>query len=263
MRSFLGVPRVMFSIFNIEVTYYGFLIALGILCGIGVAFLICKIKKYDMNIPINVALFAVPLAIIGARLYYFVLHGNSFTQFFNFRTGGLAIYGAVIGGFLGVVVSSLIFKYNILKVCDIAAPCLILGQAIGRIGCYFSGCCYGVETTSEFFKNFPFSIEINGTYHLATMLYESLFNFLTFIALMVLTKNTNKIGLVTSGYLISYGTIRGILENFRDPSEALTVGHSIRASQLLSIILVIIGTILLFLIFSYYEKKKEKKYAKV
>ena len=136
-----------FSIFGFEIAWYGLIVALGMLFGVIVAILICNRKKISKEMPIDIALFALPTAIIGARLYYCIFNGvSSFWQIFRIWDGGMAIYGGVIGGFLGVLLCCKIKKYSLLEACDLAAPCLILGQAIGRIGCYFGGCCYGVET---------------------------------------------------------------------------------------------------------------------
>lgn len=239
-----------FSIFGIKVSYYGLIMACAMLAGVLCAYFICKKKDYSLSMPINLALYALPLAIIGARLYYCALNGvDNFVDIFKVWEGGMAIYGGVIGGFIGVLICCKIHKYSLLKACDIAAPCLILGQAIGRFGCYFAGCCYGVETTNELLQVFPLSVLIDGEWHLATFFYEAFFNFIGFLLLILLVLRTEKNGTVTAGYLIIYGTTRGILEQFRDPRESLMLFNSgIKASQLLSIVLIIVGTIMLFIL---------------
>lgn len=241
-----------FNIFGLDIKFYALFTALGMVFGIIFAILICKKKGYDKNMPIDLGLFALPSAIIGARLYYCIFNGvESFSEIFAINKGGMAIYGGVIGGFLGVLLCCKIKKYSLLHACDIVAPCLILGQAIGRIGCYFAGCCYGVETTIESLKIFPISTiqDYDGKWHYATFFYESLLDFLGFIFLMFLTFKNNKRGVITAGYLITYGTIRVILEQFRDQAESLMLGNTdIKVSQLLSLMLVIFGILLLILI---------------
>ncbi len=253
-----------FTLFGYEIAWYGVIVALGMLMGVVCAIIICKKKKYDFSIPINLALWALPLAIVGARIYYCILHGVSdFWQIFRIWDGGMAIYGGVIGGFLGVVICCKIHKYSLLEACDLAAPCLLLGQAIGRIGCYFGGCCYGIETTNEALMKFPFSVQImteNGLeWHLATFFYEAFFNLIGFIVLMILTFKVKKKGIVTASYLIIYGTVRAVLEYFRDPAESLMLGNTgIKASMLLSIILAIVGIVILCLAI-YFDKKRRQE----
>lgn len=256
MENFLLITNSI-SIFGREISFYGLLISIGMLLGVVVALYIVKKKGYNKEMPINLALYALPCSIVGARLYYCIFHGvNDFWQIFRVWEGGMAIYGGVIGGFLGLLICSRIHKYSLLVCCDIVAPCLILGQAIGRIGCYFAGCCYGVETTDPMLMFFPLSVQINGTWHLATFFYESFIDLMGFIVLFVLTHKISTKGVVTSGYFIIYGTARAILEAFRDPRECLMVG-SVRVSLLLSVILVVAGAVMLFVILRKERKTNE------
>jgi len=238
-----------FTIFNFFISWYGIIISFAMIMGLCVAFFICKKKNYRMDLPIDLALFALPFAIIGARIYYCIFNGvESFSQIFRIWEGGMAIYGGVIGGFLGIVVCCAIKKEDLIKACDLAAPCLILGQAIGRIGCYFAGCCYGIETINPALQFFPMSVEINGVWHLSTFFYESFFDLISFIILLFIALKTSRKGITTSCYLIFYGVIRAVLEQFRDPSESLTLlNTNIRVSQALSILLIILGVVTLAL----------------
>ncbi len=246
-----------FNIFGLTVSWYGVIVALGMLLGVVSAYIICKKKDYDTNMPLELALYALPCAIIGARLYYCIFNGvDSFVDIFKIWEGGMAIYGGVIGGFLGICLCCKIKKYSLFRACDIAAPCLILGQAIGRIGCYCAGCCYGIEATNPAYQVFPISVEIDGIWHFATFFYESALNIIGFIVLLIITAKTKKNGYVTGSYLMIYGVVRAILEQFRDPAEALCIGSTgIRVSQLLSVILIILGAILT--IYTFKSKNKE------
>lgn len=234
-----------FFIFGFEIKLYGFIMAVAMLVGILVAVGLCKMKKYDTDIPINLALFALPFAIIGARLYFCIFYGvDSFLSIFKIWQGGLAIYGGVIGGFLGILLCCKIKKIPLLTACDIAAPCLILGQAIGRIGCYFGGCCYGVETVDPNLQFFPMSVLIHGEWHLATFFYESFWNFICFWVLFFVFKNVNIVGVSTSCYFILYGIGRAVIETFRGDSLYIW-NTTIKVSQLLSVILVFVGAFML------------------
>ena len=147
-------------------------------------------------------------------------------------------------------------KKNFFDVADVAAPCLILGQAIGRIGCYFGGCCYGIETTNQALQFFPMSVMIGGTWHLATFFYESFFDFLICIILILVLKKVNIKGVVLGGYMILYGIVRAILEGLRDSSAALFIG-GLKVSQLLSIIIIAGGVALIVCQALLYHKKKK------
>ena len=245
-----------FYIFGIRFSMYGLIIAVGMLLAI---FVVCKIaKKRDMKSEdiYLVALYAIPLAIIGARLYFVAFSDHSFTfwEVFEIWNGGMAIYGGVIGGCLGVVLYCLIHKKNFLKIADIAVVGLILGQAIGRIGCYFGGCCYGVEVTNEAMMWFPLSVEINGIWHYSTFFYESIFNFVIFgILLFLITKRKQPKGTILCLYLAFYGFVRCIIEQFRGDSLYFL---GAKVSQLLSIALMVIGIILLIIINTKLKKGK-------
>ena len=246
-------------LFGLEITYYGLIIAIGMALGVFVA---CKNAKFRGLVAddfILAACYVLPLAIIGARLYYVTFSGEtySFGEIFRIWDGGMAIYGGVIGGAIGVALFCLIHKKNFLDVADVVAPSLILGQAIGRIGCYFAGCCYGIEVTNESLMWFPLSTQINGVWHLSTFFYESLWNLLAFVILLILLrKNKYKFrGSSITMYFILYGIGRAWIEALR--GDSLYIG-AIKVSQLLSILLIIGGLLLILINFLLVKKGKTK-----
>ena len=246
-------------LFGLEITYYGLIIAIGMALGV---FIACKNAKFRGLVAddfILAACYVLPLAIIGARLYYVTFSGEtySFGEIFRIWDGGMAIYGGVIGGAIGVALFCLIHKKNFLDVADVVAPSLILGQAIGRIGCYFAGCCYGIEVTNESLMWFPLSTQINGVWHLSTFFYESLWNLLAFVILLILLrKNKYKFrGSSIAMYFILYGIGRAWIEALR--GDSLYIG-AIKVSQLLSILLIIGGLLLILINFLLVKKGKTK-----
>ena len=248
-----------FLFFRLNITYYVFIIAIGMALAVFVA---CKNAKYrglKTDDIIIAACYVLPLSIIGARLYYVIFsdHSYSFGEIFKIWDGGMAIYGGVIGGAIGVMLFCLIHKKNFLDVGDIAAPSLILGQAIGRIGCYFAGCCYGIEVTDSSLMWFPLSVKIDGVWHLSTMFYESIWNFLGFAILMLLLRKANikQRGVIMSLYLIIYGAGRAWIEGLR--GDSLYIG-SIKVSQLLSILLIVAGIAVLAIVYVLTKKGKIK-----
>ena len=136
---------------------------------------------------------------------------------------------------------------SIIKTTDIIVPSLIIGQAIGRWGNFFNSEAHGPEVTYEFLKNLHIpnfiinGMHINGTYYHPTFLYESLWCIIGFIIILIIRKLTNrKKGMVTYTYFIWYGLGRFFIESLR--TDSLYLG-SVKISQLVSIILIIIGII--------------------
>lgn len=258
--NFLAHSRVTFDLFGLEISVYGIMIGIAIIAGLVVAFWLGKKRDINQNDILTLALYAIPLAIIGARLYYVVFFKQSFSfwEIFEIWNGGLAILGAVIGGAIGVAIYCLIHKKNFLKIADIAAPALIIGQAIGRIGCYFGGCCYGVETVDPALQWFPISVQIDGIWHLSTFFYESFWCFLGFALLLFLFKKLHKTGAILFCYFIIYGFGRFIIEGWRGDSLYLA-DTGLKVSQVLSGILMILGIIGLIFIYTILKRRKADK----
>ncbi len=244
-----------------RVSWYGVLIGTGFILALFFAIKLCEIKGLDPELPYDLLWWVFPFSIIGARLYYVAFNNVTpfFWRAFAIWDGGLAIYGGIIGGFIGLVICCKIKKVDLLKVCDIVAPGLVLGQALGRLGCIFAGCCYGVEVQNAALRWFPIAINVHGDYHFATNFYESILNFILFFVLIWLVRKINMKGLVVAVYLVAYGVYRYFLEFFRDDSQLLLTSFGMPVSQLVSVISVIIGTALLSYILIT-NKRKEMRY---
>ena len=133
------------SFFGVNVSWYGVLFGLGFLVALCLAGQNCRERNIDPEYPYTLIWFVFPFSILGARLYDLAFHGGieSLAQILRFWEGGLAIYGGVIGGLIGLIVCCVIKKINIISTTDVVAPLLSLGQFFGRIGCIFGNCCYG------------------------------------------------------------------------------------------------------------------------
>ena len=252
-----------FSLFGLEIRFYGIIMAIAM--GIGV-FLACKnaklrgLKSDDILI---LALYTLPLAVVGARMFSFFSERSlysSFWEIFNLRTGGMSIYGGIIGGAFAILLYSLIHKKNFFALADIAVPSLILGQAIGRWGNFFNQEVYGFEVTNSALQWFPFSvyIEATGGWYLALFFYEFLLNLLIFVVLMLMLRKS-KIktkGVIMATYLIAYGTIRACLEPLRITKYILYMG-SIRLSLLAS--LIAIGAGVAYFVYYLIVKLRQRK----
>ncbi len=237
-------------------TFYGLFVALGMLAGLLLTCFLAKKKGLTSDNIFMLALFVFPFAILGARAYYCIFSGESYTfvQFFNLADGGLAVYGSIIGGILGGVLYSLIFKKNFWQLLDVVVAGLALGQAIGRIGCFFGGCCYGEAVTNPALQFFPFSVVVDGDWRYATFFYESLWNLIGCVLLLILFKRLSKNASLSACYLIWYGIGRCLIEGIR--GDSLYIANTgIRVSQLLSMLIAVLGIIILAI--NIYKRKNE------
>lgn len=214
---------------------YGLLIA----AGIGLGVLVCSRREKEMGLPrdisVDLALWAVPAAVVGSRLYYVAfqwsLYANDPLRILAVWEGGLAIYGGVMGGALGVWLLSKRKKVSFPKLADFTAPSLILGQAIGRWGNFFNGEAYGYPVSDPNWQFFPVAVNIAGQWHMATFFYESVWDLGGFLFLWLNRKKTARDGDLFLLYLIWYGFGRAIIEGLR--TDSLMLG-SLRVSQWLS-----------------------------
>lgn len=244
---------VFINIGNFEVRWYGVLIAIGMLIGLILSDYNCKKKNLDFNIIIDAFPIILIISIIGARLYYVIFEFSNYKDnlidIFNIRQGGLAIHGGIIFASISAYVYSKIRKINLLEYLDVVVPSMILAQSIGRWGNFMNGEAHGDIVTYEFISKFPEFIQkgmfINGHYYEPTFLYESIWNFIVFIILMVILHKTKEKGIATFAYISLYSTGRVFIEGLRTDSLMF---FNIRAAQLISIVGIIVGILGLFFI---------------
>lgn len=263
------LDRVAVRIGQFSIYWYGIIICLGIVLGFIVAYL--RMKKIGITVDdiADIALVCVPSAIVGARLYYVLAELDSYDSFFEMIAiwnGGIAIYGAVIGG---VIAFTLVCRHKrkpLLKMYDCAAPGLILGQIIGRWGNFFNAEAYGIAESYDFLgarldialfsdKN-PLRMTIDGMTVHPTFLYESLWNLAGFVLMNVFFKRKAFDGEVLLWYLTWYGLGRCLIEGLR--GDSLYMG-SIRVSQLLAFVCFVAGlvAIIVLRIKKHNERKME------
>ncbi|QQK07503.1 prolipoprotein diacylglyceryl transferase [Miniphocaeibacter halophilus] len=242
---------VAFEIFGIEIMWYAIIICIGFILGMAVATKLAKYNNINPDTVIDILLYALPAAIVGARLYYVAFQWDDYKdnlwEILNTRNGGMAIYGGLIGAFLVGAIYLKKKKLSFFKVVDIFMPAIALGQSIGRWGNFINQEAYGVAT------NLPWGIIINGEKVHPTFLYESLGDFIIFLVLYKICKGNRKFeGQVFSLYLILYGILRFFVEGLRIDSLYI---FNFRVSQILSLILVVVGII----IYIIKNKKINKK----
>ncbi len=234
---------VAFTIFGLEIRWYAIIISLGMVLGVLLAYRRAKKYGYKGDDVMDFVLYAIPAAIIGARLYYVIFewdrYAGDFLAIINIRAGGLAIHGGVIGGVLAGYIVARKKGFKFLKVLDLFAPSIILGQAIGRWGNFMNNEAHGGPT------DLPWAILVNGQMVHPTFLYESICDFIVFFFLLYYDKNMKKAdGEVFLLYGILYSFARFFIEGMR--TDSLYIG-GIRTAQLISAIIIICFTVLFYL----------------
>lgn len=241
------ISRTAFEIFGIDIYWYAIIIISGVIIAMWLSSreaVRVGLREDDVT---DFMLAGLPISFIGARLYYVLFnigpYLNDPIQIFNLRSGGLAIYGGLIAGGLWLLIfcqRNFIPTWTFL---DIAAPSVLIAQAIGRWGNFVNHEAYGPATTRSFLENLHIpnfiidNVYIEGAYRQPTFLYESMWSVLGFILLIVLRKKTKllKEGEIALSYVIWYSFGRFFIEGLR--TDSLYLFGGIRVSQLLSLVL--------------------------
>lgn len=256
--NILSMNRVAFTIFGVDIYWYGVIISSAILVAYVVSLFLAKMKHKDSEICFELLIAIVPLGIAFARLFAVLFdEGLSIANYFDFRSGGMSIIGAIIGGLNGLIILKFIKKRSIREAADLIVVVLILAQGIGRWGNYVNGEIYGELVENPDLQFFPYSVLINGSYYEALFFYEFVLDILGFIGLLMIYKHVNIKGVTTASYLMYYGIIRAILETRRAPQFVLMIG-SVPFSLLMSILMAVVGAGLLtwVLVKNFKDKKK-------
>lgn len=268
----LDISPVAFSLFDFPVYWYGLLIAAAVLIGMSLA--LRHAKQFDLvqDDVLDALLLAVPLGIVCSRLYYVAfewdLYRDNLFKIFDTRSGGLAFYGGVIGGILGVLIIARFKKIKLHRMVDFLIVYIPLGQAFGRWGNFFNQEAFGNNT------NLPWGMISNQTRsYLAalgqpalnpdlpvhpTFFYEFLANILIFFILLRIRKQSKQKFETLAWYLVLYGAVRFFVESIR--TDSLFIGKTnLRVSMLLSALMVVCG--LLFLGYHWAKDRKLERLA--
>ena len=247
----MPIPNpVAFTVFGIEVRWYGVLIALGMVLATIITYRRAPRHGLDPDRILDFILICIPSGIIGARLYYIVfnwsMYEGDFLKMINLRLGGLAIHGGLIFGIAAAVILCAAWKIRPLNVMDLAVPAVALAQAIGRWGNYFNSEAHGGPT------DLPWAVTVNGqTYH-PTFLYESIWCFLLFLFLIYMDNHRRFEGQIFLLYGILYSVERFFVEALR--TDSLMIGP-FKQAQVLSLSIIIVFTIAYVILYKYWKKK--------
>ncbi|MBF0713310.1 prolipoprotein diacylglyceryl transferase [Gemella sp. GH3] len=257
------INPIAFYAFSKPIYWYGIIISVAIF----ISYYLAEREARKRGLPndkiLDLLLLAVPVAFIFARLYYVIFswdyYSNNINKIVAIWDGGIAIYGGLIGGLIVIYLFSKRNNISTLKLLDIIAPSLLIGQAIGRWGNFFNHEAYGDIVSKETLQSLlipDFIIQnmyIEGAYHQPTFLYESLWCLVAFFILILMRKYLYR-GEVLTTYMILYGVERYFVEGLRE--DSLYIG-AFRVSQLVSLLLVLIG--ISFILYNRLINKKEKK----
>lgn len=250
----------------LRIAYYGIIVALAMLISFFVVARLAKSTRQNEENYIDLFIYIIICGVFGARLYYVLFnlpyYASQPSKIFAINEGGLAIYGGIISAF---IVTFIFCKKRKLKISDIFDTAIIglpLGQAIGRFGNFFNMEAFGTYTDNIFAMSMRYElvdynyiddniymhkiIEDGIEYVQAhpTFLYESFFNIILFIILIVLYKKCKKFGfMIFATYLLGYGIIRFFIESLRTDSLML-FNTGVRVSQAVAIISIIVGLII-------------------
>ncbi len=264
----MNIDPIAFSVFNLEIRWYGIITAVSLRIGFIVVYFIAKFRRERADEVINLAPFAVIISILGARLLHVLVNWSYYSQnlsyIFAFRRGGLAIQGAMLGGIITLIIFSRIRKLDFWLWADIAIPGLLLGQAIGRWGNFFNQEAFGRPT------DLPWGIYIDQAnrplnfvsyeYFHPTFLYESIANFLLFALLIFMHRFYRKkpgrlpYGIILSMYLGIYAIYRTFIEYFRLDSSYL---GPVKVVYVINILALIIAAVIANYVIRKFREKKE------
>lgn len=248
----LAIDPIAFQLGPLIVRWYGVIIALGIV----IAFLVAQkemVKRgFHQEYLTDVLLWAIPLAIVGARIYYVIFTWENYADrpldAFKIWEGGIAIHGALIASFLTAYIFTRYRKDSFFKLTDIVAPSILIGQTVGRWGNFINQEAHGGEVTRTFLENLFIpewiikQMYIDGKYYHPTFLYESIWN-LTGVILLILLRKVNLLrGEMLLFYVTWYSVGRYFIEGLR--TDSLYLIGDLRAAQVVSIVTIIIAIII-------------------
>ena len=245
-----------FTIGSFSIKWYSLLIVIGVL----IAYFLIARESNRFNIKqdfvFNMLFWTIIFGILGARIYYVLFnleyYKDNLSEIYKIWNGGIAIHGAIIFGFITILIYCKKYKASLGRMLDILVPGLLIAQAIGRWGNFFNHEAYGsiisytklidMKIIPQFIVD---NMYINGAYHLPMFYFESLACLLGFIIILFFRRRTYvKVGQTTAFYLIWYGFIRVFIESYR--TDSLMLG-SARVAQIVSVLMIVIGFIVMLI----------------
>lgn len=255
MKNYPGpLNPIAFHFGPIEVHWYGIIIGLGAILGLYIATRESKKRGMSPDHITDLVMIALPIAIICARIYYVAFewdyYKNHFSEIPQIWHGGIAIHGGLIGAIITAIILTKVRKIPFWKLADIAAPSILLGQAVGRWGNFMNQEAHGGPVSRTFLENLHLpafiinQMDIDGVYYHPTFLYESVWSFIGVILLIMLRRVNLRRGEMFFSYLIWYSIGRFFIESMR--TDSLMLNSHLRIAQIISIAIILVS--ILFII---------------
>jgi len=253
---------ILFKIGPITIYTYGVLIATAFFLGLALAARQARVEGEDPQKIMDLSFYILISAIVGSRLLYIVVEYKEYIsnplRIFKVWEGGLVFYGGFIMAMAVVIIYIRKHEMNLWKVGDILAPSVAIGQGVGRLGCFFAGCCYGRETDVPWafiFKD-PNTLAPMDVHLHPTQLYDSANGFIIFVILLILRKFKKFDGQLFWTYTLLYAVGRFIVEIFRGDERGFVIESFLSTSQFIAIPLFIVS---LAMLIKLKQQKSEQK----
>jgi len=217
------------------------MVAAGVLAGSLIFQRLARQNSYPSELASQIILWSVLWGIAGGRLLHVAVqfpyyYRNPF-EIISIRNGGLAAEGAVLSALAFIILYSKIKQFNLRKTLDMIAVPVPLAQAMGRLGCFLNGCCWGKPSNVPWAVKFPY---LPARVH-PTQLYYAASHILLFILLLTLYKKKLKDGMVFSAYIMCFALIRYTIDNFR--GDLLISRYGLYPTQVIALLMFVIGII--------------------
>ncbi len=260
----MAISKIAFSIGPLSIRWYGIIVTIAIICAFAFACFRARKIGISFDTMLDYAIFVVFFGILGARLYYVAFSGDTYESFIDVIAvwnGGLAIYGGLIAGILAIIIVSIVKKIKISQMLDVVAPCVMLGQAIGRFANFVNGEAYGYNPDKiALYENNIFRMDIRAEgatfvrHTLPTFLFESVWNIIGLLILVFIIEKMKKFdGQSVLFYITWYGFGRTWIEMLRSDSLYLS---DIRVSSLLGFLCFVAGVTLMIIFGSKAKRKR-------
>lgn len=236
----------------IAVYSYGLMLAAAFLLAVFLAKKEAQKQGFNGQLVVDLGLYLVISGIIGARILYVLINFKDYLknpwEVIMLSHGGLVFYGGLISATITGIWFVRKNHLPILKIADIFAPYLALGQAVGRLGCFLNGCCFGKPTDLPWGVVFPGHSQ---RLHPA-QIYESIFLFFIFLTLKFMGRKTRRPGQIFIWYFLLYSLARFLVEFYRGDNPHIFMNFTL--SQIISVIIFMISSIILISRLKKYEK---------
>lgn len=242
---------ILFKIGNITLHSYGLFVALGFLTALWISRREALRVGENPNHIMDLGFYMVVAAVIGSRIFFLAVNPDVITEspwaIFKIWEGGLVFYGGFIAAFLTAIVYVRRIQVPFFRIADIFSPGLAIGHALGRIGCFFAGCCYGKVCDLPWSVVFtdPLSMAPTDVHRHPAQLYAVAGNLLIFGTLWFLRKRTRYTGQLFWLYALFYGLVRAFLELFREDPRGFLFGD-VSVSQGIGLVLAATAAVMLF-----------------